>query len=156
MQAIMNHKLYNNYFPISSEEEKQKFLNEERIDLIKELRAVLCECQTEIFYVQRSYYERMKSTISLLGNINFRNVLHNKKVEAEMEADFRIRGIKNKIEDYDTLLDTLVMQGDASMDEINMALEYINANKNRAVKGFWFGAGIAAVLVFATVLLIVF
>lgn len=152
----MNHKLYNTYFPISSEEEKQKFLNEERRDMIKELRTVLCECQIEIFYIQRSYYERMKSPISLLGNINFRNILHNQKVKAEMEADSRNRGMKNKIEDYATLLDTLVMQGDASVDEINMALEYINANKNRVVKEFLFGAGITVALAFTAVLLIAF
>lgn len=156
MQSIMNHKLYNTYFPISSEDEKQKFLSEEKDDLIKGLRGALCDSQTDYFYVQRNYYERMRNTVSLLGNINFRNVLHNKKIEAEMEADSRIRGIKNKIEDYDTLLDTLIMQGDVSVDEINRALEYINANKKRVIKEFLFCTGIMVVLAFTVVLLVVF
>lgn len=130
MKKLFNHELYNKFYPINSEEEKKKMLDNERFEIIEELRRVHFENKGHLFGLHMAYLNKMKEPISAFGNIKPGAIRYNKKVEIEMKTDQNFYVLEDWVNNSGELLDNITSNNDISIDVLNQALTLIN-NKKR-------------------------
>lgn len=125
MNNIFNSKLYNKYYPIVTEKDKNKFLNSNHVDIYRAVRNIYFEAKSQMFTMQHEYISKMKQPY------NYRNILHNKKLTHQMLTDERITNIENKLLNLEYLACNLMyyQYNDITIDELNRILKYMNFNK---------------------------
>lgn len=133
MKKILNHRLYNKYFPIKNELEKQIFLDNEKYNLQKFLRSMQLNHEVQLMVLYEEYAKKMKNTVSVFGNIKYGNILYNKQIELEMKHDPFFLRIKKEMNEIDILSDEILFKNNMSIDVINQLLDLINKTKQREI-----------------------
>lgn len=73
-------KLYKKYFPIASEEEKEKFIKDNLKELFKLVERYEKRCDKNLYYVEYQTEKLLKPEMSLLGRIKYKNIVYNQTI----------------------------------------------------------------------------
>lgn len=138
MVNFLNTKLYAQYYPLASEEDKNDFLSSKYIEIYKFVSRVECSIRHEYFSRQYRYGKKMKSTISFLGTPKYRNIVHNQHIYYEMSMDKNIEDIEKRLPELASLANKLANNEteNITVDELNYVLRIMNANKHRTLMIF--------------------
>lgn len=137
-------RLYKEYFPIKTEEQKDKFLEEHRADAYIFLAEEPQDMKNAYIKLESYYISRFKKAYSLFGKMKHKNVIHNQHVAHQMQRDERLVYLRQKISHRENLLYALCMCEDVTIEEINTILQRMN-NKFH-VDVFMAALGIIAVI----------
>ena len=153
MKSLLNHKLYNKDYPLSSEEEKERFLREEKFELLEILRSDNLELKCVAMGRIKAAERDMKNPVSVFGTIKWNAVMHNKTVSDSLEID--LKKLYEKKEEPERVLYKFTMYPDEeiSMDDINNALTIVNKNKRWRVTNFLMRCLACGVLAFIVLIL---
>lgn len=135
MVNLLNNKLYTQYYPLTSEEDKNNFLKSNYMEIYKFVRNIGCSARNEYSLRQYNYTKKMKPTVSFLGTPKYRNIVHNKRVAHDMSMDKRIKDIERKLPELDSLACKLMYNEseNITVDELNYILRIMNTYKHRAL-----------------------
>lgn len=130
---MLNDKLYAQYYPIRTEEEKNAFLSENSSELRKIIKYIGDIARNEIYAIKHEYVKKMKPTESFLGTPKYQNILHNERLAHEMQTDQRVRNITEKLPDLEDLEYKVAYHEyeNITVDELNYVLEFVNHRKHK-------------------------
>lgn len=133
MDNLFNDKLYNQYYPLKTEEEKNEFLKSNKAQIYRMIRDVGSDAKNQLYGIYREYTKKMKSTVSFSGTLKYQNILHNEYFTHKMLVDRRIKIITKNILDIDSL-EYRVMNHEyenITVDELNCILSLKNFKKRK-------------------------
>lgn len=122
---MLDSKIYKHY-PVKTEQEKESFLRENYMKVWEYYTKKSSYYEAKLLSIEAQYIETLKKEVTLLGNVNYKNIIHNKHVSCSMERDSRIGEIKNRIEKIHEILCKFEMHEKISIEEINTILEEMN------------------------------
>ena len=64
MVNLLNDKLYNQYYPLKTEEEKNEFLNSNSTEIHRMIRDIGYDARNELYAIEHEYVKKMKPTVS--------------------------------------------------------------------------------------------
>jgi len=138
MKNLFNHKLYEKYYPLVTEEDKQNLLQSDYIDIYKIVRNMGSIARNEIAAIQQEYVSQMKPTVSIFGTIKHKNVIHNEAVVHRMDTDKRIASIKEMVSRIDELSLKLANNecDKIELEELNYILKKVNNQRHKVIISF--------------------
>lgn len=133
MVNLLNDKLYNQYYPLKTEEEKMNFLNSNSTEIYRMIRDIGHVARNELYVIKHEYVKNMKPTVSFLGTPKYRNIAHNEYLAHKMLMDRRVKNITEKLPDLDSLACKIMYHEYESItvDELNYVLRLKNFNKHK-------------------------
>lgn len=133
MVNLLNDKLYNQYYPLKTEEEKNEFLNSNSKEIYRMIRDIDHVARNELYVTQHEYVKKMKPTVSFLGNPKYRNIVHNEDLAHKMLMDRRVKNITEKLQDLDSLEYKIIYHEyeNITLNELNYVLRLKNFNKHK-------------------------
>lgn len=133
MVNLLNDKLYVQYYPLKTEEEKNEFLNSNRIEMYRMVRVFGHIVRNELYAIEHEYVKKMKPTISFLGTPKYRNIAYNEYLSYKMLADRRIENITENLSNLDSLECKIMYYEyeNITIDELNYVLRLKNINKHK-------------------------
>ena len=133
MVNLLNDKLYVQYYPLKTEEEKNEFLNSNSIKICKIVRDIGRIARSELYAIEQEYVKKMKPTISFLGTPKYRNIAYNEYLGYKMLADRRIKNITENLSNLDSLECKIMYYEyeNITIDELNYVLRLKNINKHK-------------------------
>lgn len=133
MVNLFNDKLYVQYYPLKTEEEKNEFLNSNSIEIYRMVRDIGQIARYELYAIEHEYVKKMKPTISFLGTPKYQNIAHNEYLVHKMLADRRIENITENISNLDSLVCKIMYYEyeNITIDELNYVLRLKNINKHK-------------------------
>lgn len=134
LTALLNNKLYNQYYPLKTEESKNEFLNSNYINVYKTARSFLRFAKNGLWEKQDSYISKMKSATSIWGAPKYQNLIHNEYIIQQMITDRQIENIKMNITGLEPLVCKLAYHEtkNITIAEANFILEAMNSNRRRS------------------------
>ena len=136
---IINSKLYNQYYPIRTEEQKTAFLIENHTVLLKLIREALFRNRSEYLARTNKYVNQLKKETTFLGTVKKVNVLHNEHVISKMQHDHIFDSLRNKEAIMEKIQYSLIMNEAVSIEDINELLLCINHDHRRTLLNCAFG-----------------
>lgn len=132
MFKLFNNKLYNQYYPLKTEEDKNNFLNSNYTKIRKMIDDIGCIARNELYAIEHDYVKKMKPTVSFFGSPKYRNIAHNEYIVHKMQTDRRIKNIEKKFQDLDPLAYKIAYHEheNITVDELNYLLRLINTRKH--------------------------
>lgn len=149
----LNCKLYNQYYPLKTEEEKYYFLRDNYTELIKITDTMRRISISSMACRKSDYAAQMKNETPLFGNPHY-NKLHNQRIVDAMNRDVVIQHTEQFIYQADIVSHKLIMgdHDNITVKEINTVLkEYNDCMLSASVK--LIGVFIVAVAIFVAILL---
>lgn len=133
MVNLLNDKLYNQYYPLKTEEEKNEFLNSNSTEIYRMIRDIGSVARNELYVIKHEYVKKIKPTVSFLGNPKYRNIAHNEYLANKMLMDKRVKNITEKLPDLDSLACKIIYHEyeNITLDELNSVLRLKNFNKHK-------------------------
>lgn len=130
---LFNNKLYTQYYPIASEEQKAIFLENNHTKILRSIKRLKDDTLFEYYSRQKEYISRMKSEVSCLGHLKLGNICRNRSIAYEMSRDKRINTTRKVLQDLDSLKDKLISHEQESITiyELNNLLKMMNETKHR-------------------------
>lgn len=117
-------KLYKEYYPIVSEEDKMNFIHENFVEILNfDMRRERLSL-VNLFGIERKYSQKLKKEVSVFGNIKYGNILHNRNVLNSMINDrhyIKCTEILNEMASFQEKLWSGKLE-EISIDEINFLL----------------------------------
>lgn len=136
MDNLFNDKLYNQYYPLKTEEEKNEFLYSNNTEIYRMIRDVGNDARKQLYDIRHEYAKKMKPTVSFSGTLKYQNILHNEYFTHKMLADRRVKNITKNILDIDSL-EYRVMNHEyenITVDELNCILSLKNFKRHKILK----------------------
>lgn len=130
---FLNDKLYNQYYPIESNVEKNNFLESNRAEVLKFVRNIGSIAKNQLCTIEYDYATRMRPTKSFFGHPKCRNIVHNMFVEHERSNDGRFQQISEDLSELGSLEDNITYHKweNISIDDVNCILEVKNLLKHK-------------------------
>lgn len=119
---MFHNKLYKRYYPIKTEEQKNEFLGNHRTEMIRFLEGNSLDLRASYMDLESKYVSKLKKPVSFLGNVKYKNVLHNEKVALEMEMDKRLKDMEQELVGTEEKLYALKMSEEISIEDVNRIL----------------------------------
>ena len=91
MVNLLNDKLYNQYYPLKTEEDKTEFLNSNSMEIYRIIKDIGHIARNELYAIKHEYVKKMKPTVSFLGTPKYRNIAHNEYLTHKMLTDRRVK-----------------------------------------------------------------
>lgn len=136
MVNLLNDKLYNQYYPLKTEEEKNEFLNSNSTEIYRMVRDIGHVARNELFVIKHDYVKKMKPTVSFLGTPKYRNIAHNEYLSHKILMDRRVKNITEKLPDLDSLACKIMYHEyeNITVNELNYVLRLKNFNKHKTYR----------------------
>ena len=133
MVNLLNDKLYNQYYPLKTEEEKNEFLNSHSTEIYRTIRDIGRVARNELYVIKHEYIKKMKPTVSFRGRPKYRNISHNEYLTNKMLMDRRIKNITEKLPNTNYLVCKMMFHEyeNITVDELNYVLRLKNFNKHK-------------------------
>lgn len=133
MANLLNDKLYTQYYPLETEEDKYEFLNANYTEIYKIVRNIGRIARNELSARKHNYISKMKPTVSFLGTPKYRNIVHNERLAHNLLMDRQIKSLEEKIPDLDSLACKFMYHEheNITVDELNYILRLMNTNKHK-------------------------
>lgn len=126
-------KLYTQYYPLKTEEEKNEFLNFNSTEIYRIIRDIGHVAKNELYAIKHEYVKKLKPTVSFLGISKYRNIAHNEYLVHKMLTDRRVKNITDNLQNLDSLACKLMYHeyGNITVDELNYVLKLKNFSKHK-------------------------
>ena len=133
MTNPFNNKLYNQYYPLKTEDDKKKFFDSHCTEIHRAAENLYNCAETEIFEREHRYIHRMKPDMSRWGTPKWRNIAHNKAVAMEWDGDMNIRIAKEKIPELASLANKVHFHeyDSITIEELNRILRFVNTETHK-------------------------
>ena len=133
MLNMFDDKLYTQYYPLKTEEEKNAFLNSNRTEIYRIISDIGHVARNELYAIKHEYVKKMKPTVSFLGTPKYRNITHNEYLVHMMLTDRRVKNITDNLPNLDSLACKLMYHEyeNITVDELNYVLKLKNFNKHK-------------------------
>ena len=133
MVNLLNDKLYNQYYPLKTEEEKNKFLDSHSTEIYRMTKDIGHVTRNKLYVIKHEYAKKMKPTVSFLGTPKYRNIAHNEYLTHKMLMDRRVKKITEKLPNIDSLACKIMYHEyeNITVDELNYVLRLKNFNKHK-------------------------
>ena len=130
---MIHNKIYKQYYPLVSEEDKINLLASNANEIYKFVYNLNLELGHEYFERQNKYISKLKPTVSLLGTPKYGNILYNQYISQTMTLDKNIEDIKETLCNFDLLEYKLAYHDyeNITVDELNQTLIYMNTKTHR-------------------------
>lgn len=134
MVNLLNDKLYTQYYPLKTEEEKMFFLSSNSTEIYKIVRDIERFVKYELYAIKLEYVKKMKPTESFLGTPKYRNITYNEYLARKMFTDRRVKNITGP--DLDSLARKIKYHEyeNITIDELNYVLRLKNINRHETWK----------------------
>jgi len=122
---ILNHKIYNKYYPILTADDSRRFVEENGYDFI--LHQLECDENALLFeesMLVRNFESQRKPEYGFFGRIKFHNVAYNRALEKQLQED--LDKINVKIDKNNEQLQEFVLNQHISIETANHILESMN------------------------------
>lgn len=132
MIKLLSNKLYAQYYPLVTEQDKTNFLNTHYMEMYKKVRDISYNAMGELYAREYNYIKKMKPTVSFLGAPKYKNIAHNEYIIHKMRMDKNIKVIEKEIPNLDSLVEKFVFneQERITIDELNYILRLMNSEKH--------------------------
>ena len=87
MFEFLNNKLYEQYYPITTESEKLNFLNSNHENIYKQLDTIHRQALSEMDIIQYNYASKIKKERSFLGRPKVNNIVNNRVISEKARRD---------------------------------------------------------------------
>ena len=133
MTSPFNNRLYTQYYPLKTEEDKNEFLSSHYMEMLKEADKLGCFANFEVFERERDYIDMMKPEISFLGFPKWRNIARNREIAMKMDTDRKIKIIKEKISELDSIAYKMEVyeHEKITIEEMNRILRFMNTETHK-------------------------
>lgn len=141
---MFNNKMYEKFYPLTTEEDKESFINSNYQEILKIVGNIGYSANAELSALEYDYASKMKPTVSFWGTPKYKNIVHNEKVTDEMLRDKTMDFISKEISDLESVKYSLV-NGEIekiSIEELNHILQLANAMKHKEVCTIILGVGV--------------
>lgn len=146
---LFNHRLYNQYYPVQTDEEAQAFIKEYgRRCLFRRLSIMLNDCHNSILRLYKTFVRKAKMEVNILGAVDEDAILYNRILKAELDCKEKI--IHQDIALLEQAKDEILADGYMSIETTNHFLSRINAEQHFQLG--WTGAMGASLLILMCVL----
>ena len=117
-------KLYKEFYPIVSEEDKMNFIHENFVEILNFARRRERLSLVNLFGIERKYNQQLKKEVSVFGNIKYGNILHNRNVLNSMINERRYIKSTEVLNETASFLGKIMVgkPEEISIDEINFLL----------------------------------
>ncbi len=124
---FLNDKLYNQYYPIESNVEKNNFLESNHAEILKFVHNIGRTAWNQLCTIEYGYATRMRPAKSFSG------IEHNMSVEHKRSNDGRLQQISEDLSELDSLEDNITYHKweNISIDDVNCILEVKNLLKHK-------------------------
>lgn len=132
---FLNNKLYKQFYPLATEEDKMSLLNSNYSELLRKVKDIERMAETEYSERQSNYISKMRPTISCLGTPKHKNIVHNEYIAHKMAMDKKISFISEDIYNLKELEYNLVYKEfeKITVEELNRILRYDNIMKHKNI-----------------------
>lgn len=133
MVNLLNDRLYNQYYPLETEEEKYGFLNSNSTKIYRMVKYIGRTAITELDVIKYEYIKKMKPEVSFLGTFKYQNIAYNKYIAHKMFTDRRVKNITENLPDFDSLACKIQCHEykNITVDELNYVLRFANFHKHK-------------------------
>ena len=133
MTNLFNSKLYNQYYPLKTEDDKKKILDSHYVEICRAAENLYHCANQEVFDREHSYIKRMKPDVSRWGTLKWRNIAHNKTIAMQMDGDRNIKIAKEKIPELSSIAEKLHYHecDKITIEELNRILRFMNAETHK-------------------------
>lgn len=130
---MFDDKLYTQYYPLKTEEEKNGFLNSNSTEIYRIISDIGHVARNELYAIKHEYVKKMKPSVSFLGTPKYRNIAHNEYLVHKMLTDGRVKNITDNLPNLDSLACKLMYHEyeNITVDELNYVLKLKNFNKHK-------------------------
>jgi len=146
MGFLKNHKIYKKYYPLTTEAQKNEFIENERLSILETFgfreRAVFADRMA----LDMKYEKHYKPVVSAFGNLKLKNIAHNEYVQNIQSLDKRYLKLDDINSETNELASSFKENETLSLEDANRVLRWMNNEFS-----FWIGqfitAGVVAVAV---------
>ena len=127
-------RLYKQYYPITSEQEKINLLNAEYCNILNLQYKYSVYVRAALMQRQQKYLTRMKPITGLCGNLKYGNILHNESVYHQMKTDRKIMEISDSYEKASEMKSAFLYGDEITVHDLNELLRFENYQKRCDIK----------------------
>ena len=133
MVNMFDDKLYTQYYPLKTEEEKNEFLNSNSTEIYRIIRDIGHVARNELYAIKHEYVKKLKPTVSFLGTPKYRNIAHNEYLVHNMLTDRRVKNITDNLPNLDSLACKLMYHEyeNITVNELNYVLKLKNFSNHK-------------------------
>lgn len=133
VMSLLNCKLYNKFYPVKNEDERTRFISENKDIILKYLNRGLKVSERIVILKKMEYSDKRKSESSSSGQLKPVDILNNTLLEQDMENDRSFYEAKDDVVIFSELIDNLD-EGEFSIDDANYFLERYYKNHKSKIR----------------------
>lgn len=147
---MFDNKLFSQYYPLKTEKDKDAFLISNLTELRRVAEKLILNARGDILARENKYYNRMKCTVSVFGNLKPGNMIHNQTVMQQMARDKYISRAEDTLSAIEFFAEKLLLgeYDKITIEEANDILAHTNSYTRRK----WIFATTSIVLIVAAIL----